>query len=470
MSKLQPKKSKPKQSENKRFIITAAQNATPVHSGFFEALKVAAEDMNAELIVVPLRYKNPTSRWTESQENQEAWSDELLPYLVNIRKKLCDNLVLAGDIKTQLTASNPLTGFEGLTHAESCILGHSKVQLRVIPVPSGKLPKILTTTGVCTLPNYTDSKAGKLGAFHHSFAAVVVEVYGRRFHLRQISANKEGHFTDLDKVYSPKGVSKAPPALGLIMGDTHAKFMDSAVEKATFGAGGIVETLNPEYLVWHDVLDSYAVNPHHTGNPFISYAKKESGLGDIRKEVEFTIALLDRYTANRKSVIVPSNHDDFISRWIIADDWKKNPTNSKFYLETALAMLESSTMTPNGTSYKDPFAYWVGQLSKNPRLRCLDADESFTLAGIECGMHGHQGPNGSRGSIKNLGKLGTRAIVGHSHTPGIDNGCYQTGTSTPLKLEYTHGPSSWLNAHVAVYASGKRSLIFIIDGDWHLKT
>src|SRR5688572_17387181 len=44
----------------KRFLITAAQNNTEVHEAFFRTLLVAAEHLDAELIVVPYRYKNPT--------------------------------------------------------------------------------------------------------------------------------------------------------------------------------------------------------------------------------------------------------------------------------------------------------------------------------------------------------------------------------------------------------------------------
>lgn len=452
----------------KRFIITSAQNATPVHEQFFAALKVAAKELDAELIVIPFRYKNPTSRWTASQAGAEHWAEEVQPYLFNTRKKLCSNLVIAGDVKTQPTATSPLSGFEGLTGGESCIIGHTKVQLRVIPVPSGKFPKILTTTGACTVPNYTDSKAGKLGAFHHSLAAVMVEVVGNRFHMRQICATKDGEFTDLDKVFTAAGVRQAPPALGLVMGDTHARFMDPQVEKATFGPGGIVDLLDPEYLVWHDVLDGYAANPHHTGDPFIDYAKGNAGLNDVRKEVEYTVALLDKYSKDRKSIVVPSNHDNFLSRWVKRTDWKDDPVNAEFYLETALAMLKSTTMTAAGTSYHDPFKAWVKKLSKSQNVRCLDSDESFTLAGIECGMHGHQGPNGARGSIKNLSRLGVKVVSGHGHCPAIEEGHYRAGTSTPLKLEYTAGPSNWLNTHVVVYANGKRSLITIIDGQWRL--
>lgn len=453
-----------------RFIITSAQNATPVHKDFWKTLLVAAKHLDAELIVIPIRYKNPTSIWSQKQDEQERWADEVQDYLYNQRKHLGPNLVLLGDVKAQPTASSPLTGFEGLTGGESSIIGHTKVQLRVIPTPTGKLPKILTTTGACTLANFTDTKAGKLGEFHHSLAACVVELDGKIFHLRQISAShKDGSFTDLDTVYTPTGVKKAPRALGLVMGDTHARFTDKTVKGATFSPGGIVDLLDPENLVWHDVLDGYAANPHHDGNPFIAFAKAEAGFGDVRKEVEDTIAFVGENTKGRKSIIVASNHDNFLSRWVQREDWKRNITNAKFYLETAQAMLNSCRMTEGGTVYGDPFKYWVGKLSRNPGIRCLDIDESFSLAGIECGMHGHYGPNGARGSIKNLSRLGSKVISGHGHTPGIEEGHFRTGTSTPLRLEYTNGPSSWLNSHVVVYASGKRSIITIIDGAWRLE-
>ncbi len=455
--------------QKKRYIVTSAQNATPVHDGFMSALLNACKHLDAELIVIPLRYKNPTSRWPASAQNDEAWATEVQPYLYNQRKKLNDNLVLLGDVKTQPTAISPLTGFEGLTHGESAILGHTKLQLKIVPVPAGKFPKILTTTGACTVPNYTDSKAGKKGEFHHCLGAAMVEVDGRRFNLRQILADRDGTFTELDMVYSASGVKKAPRALGLVMGDTHVRFTDPKVREATFGEGGIVEALNPETLVWHDVLDGYAVNPHHQGNVFAGMAKQKSGFGDVRKEVEETVSYLDEHTQGRNSVVVASNHDNFLARWVNREDWKSvGPDNAAFYLETARVMLASVTMGKGGAQYEDPFRYWVSRLSRNPRVRCLKPDESFTLAGIECGMHGDLGPNGARGTIRNMSRLGSRVTKAHGHTPGIEEGCVEVGTSTPLRLEYNQGPSSWLNAHCVVYASGKRSLIFIVDGQWRM--
>lgn len=454
-----------------RYIITSAQNATPEHAPFLKTLQVAAKFMGAELVVIPLRYKNPTSVWTDKQESDDWWAAPLKPFLYNQRKKLNPNLVLVGDIKIQPTASSPLAGFESLTGAESCILGHPRMQLRSVPVPSGRYPKILSTTGSCTVPNYTDSKAGALGRFNQHLGAIVVETQGKWFSLRQIEADwSDGSFTDKNWHYTTSGVSPAGRALGVVLGDVHERFIDKVVEQVTFGAGGIVETLDPEYLVWHDVLDGYTVNPHHHGNPFIAQAKLRGQLSAVQSEVEHAVEFIKRRSRGRKAVVVASNHDDFLSRWVMSHDWRSNPTNAGFYLETAKAMLDSVRMTEHGAEYADPFVYWVDRLKGDADIKCLGIDESFKLGDIECGLHGHRGPNGARGSLKNLSRLGAKVISAHAHTPGIEEGNYQVGTSTSRRLEYTHGPSSWLNTHCVVYATGARSLISIVDGRWHLPT
>lgn len=451
-----------------RFLITSAQNATPAHLPFLETLKTAAKHLGAELLVVPLRYKNPTSIWSAAQERDDWWAPELTPYLFNERRKLGPNLVLVGDVRIQPTASNPLAGFQSLTGAESCVIAHPKMAFRAVPAPSGRFPKILSTTGSVTRANYTDSKAGALGEFHHYLGAVLVELKGRHFHLRQINADrKTGEFTDLWTHFGPRGVTRAAPALGLVLGDTHARFACPKVDAATFGEGGIVEELEPETLVFNDLFDGWSANPHHDGNPFAAIAKYRSAGGSVREEVEHAVRFVAERCEGRRAVIVPSNHDNFLARWIIATDWRRSPGNAAFYLETAAAMVASVRTDSGGARHADPLTYWVERLRGDAQIQCLEADESFKLGEIECGQHGDRGPNGARGSLKNLSRVGAKMIVGHAHTPGIEEGLYQVGTSTPLRLEYTRGPSSWLNTHCVVYATGARSLITIIDGEWH---
>jgi hypothetical protein len=319
------------------------------------------------------------------------------------------------------------------------------------------------------VPNYTDSRAGRLGEFHHSLSAVVVErATGGRFHLRRLHWDaKLGCIVDLNTEYWPNGVlCDAPRPLALVMGDTHVDYIDPAVERATFGPGGIVDTLRPERLVWHDLLDGYSCNPHHAGNPFNRLAKRGSGADDVRAEVERAIEFVRQRTPqDATSHIVQSNHDDFLRRWINSTDWKQDPVNAEFYLETALAMCKGTKLVDSGTSTPDPFRYWFEKAGVE---RAEFIDGSLVLAGVEVGFHGDKGPNGARGSIANMRRIGTKTIIGHSHSPGEDEGAVQVGTSTRLRLEYNSGPSSWLNAHCVLHANGKRQLIVIVDGHWRL--
>jgi len=130
-------------------------------------------------------------------------------------------------------------------------------------------------------------------------------------------------------------------------------------------------------------------------------------------------------------------------------------------------MAESAKMSESGASCLDPFVYWMRE-----KLSCVDRcefpvrDESVSIAGIECGMHGDKGPNGARGNIRSFGRIGVKSVIGHSHTPGVVDGVYQVGTSSRLRMEYNGGPSSWMHTHCAIYKNGKRSLLFIIKGKW----
>lgn len=453
----------------KRFIVTAAQNATPVEPDFWRILSFMSSHLKAERMVIPMRYKNPTSHWSGSQGNAEYWTEEVRPFLWNRRLPLNANLTLLADIKIQPTASAPLTGAEAISLSSSGIVGHTKIQTASVATPQAKMAKIMMTSGACTEPNYTDSRAGRTGEFHHSFSALLVELDGKRFYLRRLHFDKKTKsVTDLGQRYFADRVEAAPPALALVMGDTHVDSIDPKVAKATFGAGGLVSLVHPEILVWHDLLDAYSCNPHHRGKPFTASAKVKAGKGDVQAEVERAIDFVRRHTPkDAKSFVVPSNHDNFLERWIEQGDWKAETTNRVFYLETALAMERGTHMDSGGANVPDPFIYWF-EKANVPRSKTLRMDESLFRAGVEMGLHGHLGPNGSRGSIKNLRRLGVKTIIGHSHSPGEDEGCTQVGTSTHLRLEYNKGPSSWLNAHCVLNADGKRQLIIIVDGRFKL--
>lgn len=461
-----------------RIVITSAQNATPVFAPFFKSIMKFCEYNDAEFMVIPNRYKNPTSIWKAEDKEEEWWDKRLEPYLITDYVKVCKSLRVMGHVKIQPTATNPLSGFDSHTGLDSAIFGHPKVQMTTIPTPSRSLPKILTTTGSITKQNYTDSKSGQKGYFHHSFAAIVVEIDKDNdiFHIRHIHSDDKGHFYDLDKKYTPSSVTTNHRISGLVTGDTHAEFIDPKVELATYSApDSIVNVLRPKVKVYHDIEDFYRRNHHHRGDHLLAYGKHHLGRNNVEEGLQVTADFIDRHSRpDCTDVIIKSNHDEALDRWLKEADPKTDPENARLYYYLMFNLLKSMKATDTGFTWSDPFEFWCKNPDQQRGLKnventiFLKRDESYTIEGIEVGFHGDKGPNGGRGSIKSFTKIGPKTIIGHSHSPGIQEGVYQVGLSARMDLEYVSGPSSWMQTHCLIYPDGKRTLINIIDGKWKL--
>ena len=224
----------------RRYVITAAQNATPIHAPFLANLLSYCKKNRAQLVVIPYRYKNPTSMWSADAESDDWWAPELTKYLYDRRINPTPKLTLLADIKTQPTAQRPLTGYETITGPRSAIVGHPKIEFTTVPAPQSRMAKIVCSTGAVTKTNYIPSKIGKIAEFHHAFGAVVVETNGKRFHIRQINALSDGSFCELDHEYK-SGTARKIEIEALVMGDSHIRFIDPRVVKATFvGKSSIV--------------------------------------------------------------------------------------------------------------------------------------------------------------------------------------------------------------------------------------
>lgn len=456
-------KNKTHSNEIKRFIITYAQNNTPVHSGFMKNIETYAKYINAEILVIAGRYKNPTSLWTKEQEQDEFWAKEVEPYLDANRHDIHKFVSIMSDIKIQPTAVNPMTGLQALSGVNSSVFGHPKVQMEMIPVLEGNKPKIMVTTGAVTKKNYSDSKSGKTGEFHHTFGFVVVEIKNdETFFIRQVTADdNSGNFTDLYYKVKNGQIEKIKKVAGIILGDLHYGHHDQEVLDKTFY---LMDKLVPEHVILHDVFDGSSISHHEMKDPFVQYGKEIAGTNDLGKEIDYMMESLKKFEKFKNVVIVRSNHDDFLDRWLKNEDWKKQPTykNSRLYMKLSDILLEQYGDDPYNVKGVIPTLINQGF----PTFITLGRNDSYRVKDWETGSHGDLGASGSRGSLLQFRKLNTKIIVGHYHSPGRKDGALAVGTTTKLRVGYNRGASAWLQGHVIIHTDGKAQHINFIDNEY----
>ncbi len=445
---------------SRTYIITWAQNGTAVDKGFWSCLQTFRTTRKATLVVIPGRYKNPTSRWEAARLGEERWSAEVAPYLKHDRGVLCPNLRCYADIKVQPTASTPLSGFEVFLGKSSGIFGHPKRQLAVVPT-STRHPRIMVTTGACTVKNYSDSKAGKKGSAHHVIGAVVVEVEDDgTYFIRHVTKGRgDGSFIDLDTRYTPTGAEQAPPAESLTLGDWHSGRVRGPALAAT---RGLFECLRPKHLVLHDFLDFRSRN-HHERSMRAAYENRDK---QVATEVAHACTELEGLTrwgrGEHRVHVVRSNHDEAFERWLEEAQPRVDPVNAPYYHAVWARVYAEYNRTG---SYPDVFELEYrgrgGVVKRGGDVHFLKRNESLKIAGVEHGFHSDKGPNGARGSLRAFSKLGCKVNIGHGHTPGWLDGAVMAGV-----MDVDHGynglPSSWLVAHIATHADGKRQVVICI--------
>lgn len=455
-----------------RFILTSAQNDTLVHTKFLDSLEAMAEEIGATILVGTFSY-NANNGQQNMQKGSGDWFDERIKkYIVDEPIQLAKDLIWCGELNVLPTAVNPLSGFHSYTKNSSGIIPHAKVHLESLPTAKDEPVRILYTTGAVTQRNYLQKKAGQKASFHHIFGALLVEIDddGDWFVRQLIGETESGEFYDLDKRYTPTGMQDDHRVEAINWGDIHAEKYDAKVYSASFGTnpGNMLDTLMPRYQLVHDVLDMQARNHHNMNDPYFkfkSYCENRDWVEDDIAQVSNVLELMDRNFC--QTVVVESNHDLALERWLKTADYKTDPANALFFLDCQYATYKAIY-----DGNKDFSVFKYALIKHNDKMRCvkfLRTDESFMICGadgIECGAHGHLGNNGARGSINAYQKLGTRYNIGHSHSANIRDGVYQAGVSAKLDMGYNKGGSSWSNSHIVTYKNSKRTIVTLKNGKW----
>lgn len=462
----------PSKNHVKRYILTSAQNNTFVNKPFWANLTALAAHYDAKIMVGtfsynqnhfgPLAVKKDKAKPVE----KELWYDPLVvPYINDDRVELGSGLVWCGEMNIMPTSDDPLSGLETYSHRKSAIFPHVKLAMRSVATMQGEGTKLNYTTGTCTLKNYIQKKAGLKAEHHHAYACLVVEVnHEGNWWVRQVgAAHEDCELQDLDMVVKNGKVSTGNKVESITWGDLHATMLDPVVEKVSLE---MLDYLKPSTQFLHDVMEGASVNHHTAKNAHEKFRVYLRGLSSVESELQQTLSKVQAYSRPWcKTIVVDSNHDNWITRWLQEHDYKQDPQNAVFFLEAQLATYKAMQ------AEDERFHLLEWSLQKygcSKDIRFLRVDESYIICNgkIECGQHGHLGPNGARGTPQNLQKVGRRANTGHTHSAGIFNGLYVAGTSTKLRWGYNIGPSSWSHSHVVTYPSGQRTVCTLWNGKW----
>lgn len=437
----------PPSSGVRRFIVTSARADATLHGGFMRNLEAYAGHHGAELVIAALGPRSGAERG-----------------LVREPIHFADRLDLRADVVPPMVSRLPLEGMQHLSAGRWAAFPHASQQLESLPRIGRLPPRIQLTTGAAT-PHGDPARhtPARLGAL------IVEMLPDGRVLARTVStsASGDGSFHDLDERVAAGRVATGLRVAGLVVGDLHHPRCDPAVVTATWGQegmeDGLVARLRPRAQVLHDVCDMRARSHHERRDPHARFAHHVRGTGDVRAELASTAAFLERIRlADGITAVVHSNHDDHLLRWLRESDHRSDPLNAEFQLDRERALL---ARIRSGSGTDTFFAETLRSLSHDglERVRFLADGDTFPIGGVECGVHGHAGPDGSRGSVGAFERLGIDMVLGHFHHPLARGGLHVAGVCQ-LDLGYTRGPSSWAVAHVVVHEDGSRQHVFL-DGD-----
>lgn len=474
-----------------RYILTSAQNNTKVFNAFLRNLEAYKSWIDAKLMISRFTYnktayentfgnhQSKPGRGPTDGDHQELWYDKAIaPYVCDdpeqhgsCRYQLAPDLQWCAEMNILPTATNPLSELGSYAGHNSAIFPHAKVAMQSPPRMPSDLPRFIYTTGTCTQMNYIQRKAGQKAEFHHIYGALIVEVDSRGdWWVRQINADSNGTFYDIpngEVVKVHKGqITTGHRTEALNWGDVHVSECDQAVKLVNWGdreccPEGVLDILKPKKQFMNDLF-SMRSQSHHERDKFSArYEKYIKGIDSVSGEILATKDFLKlTHRSFCETVVVNSNHDRHGERWLDEANYKADLPNARFFLE---AQLDRVTAIEDGTSGDWMFLRWALQQHLDcPPLLFLGMDESYLIGPrnhqVECGLHGDLGPNGSRGSTRNLAKLGCRNNKGHDHSATIFEGTYSAGVCQ-LKMSYNHGPTTWSVSHILTYLNGKRTIL-----------
>lgn len=444
-----------------RFIITAAQNNTVV-SPVFEQLKQLADDLEAQLVVMPVHY-NLNAFSAAVEDDNEFFADEVKPFLLGGESWLGDRDVgRLSDARILPTAKLPVNAARDLNCGElATIVAHPKQQMITLPSLASQAIKEAWTTGCCTVYNYSNTRAGSEAEREHVFGGLVVTVGESAIDVTNVRQGKDGSLQFV--AFDGSRLGDWTGELDAVLGDLHCEMQDEIAFDVTLQ--WLVDC-NIRNVALHDIAH-FETRSHHnrkSGKHLYKMQKQSATvLDDLIEVISQVNAIAASVTG--KVYCVESNHNAAVDIWLDSDyNPKTDPQNAKLYYLLNWMICDAidhgQDVTALELALRDD-ADLLGDmpaLAENVVFGRMDVAEVWQ--GVDVTNHGHKGQNGSYGNNRLFSKWGLPMAVGHTHAPAILGDVITVGTVAKLDQGYNRGgASSWNQANALILPNGTTQLV-----------
>lgn len=428
-------------SQNKKVIVSTVFSGEEYDENAFNLLKGMAKHLNADLRLLYV-HTNKNKRFTEEQ------LDELDPYLVQDLTFTHDKHAICKSVNVRYSCKRPLTNLEKISdHYKLIVVSSAKQQCKILPYDTNETFKIAYSTGTIskfdyknTLTSYVDMRFNKCGA-------VVLEYNDtlQRYLPRNIEI-VDNEIYDGDKIYYLEGDRvkfKKTTVDAMVLGDLHLPEEDFVSVMTSVAQ---INRYKPKQVLIGDWCSFNSIN-HHEANRYLNKVMYyQQSLEDELKESTEKLNKLVDMTEDCEFLIIHSNHDEFLDKWLNSGEMVKDKQNAVIGCELFSCLAKRD----------DPYFHY--ELDK--RIKFLKKGEIFSVNGVVLSNHGHVGLCGSRANSTTYVKTYNKSITGHTHSPKIEDSNYTVGTCSKINLTYTDHLSNWAFANALVHKNGAVQLIF----------
>ena len=428
-------------SQNKKVIVSTVFSGEEYDEDAFVLLKGMAKHLNADLRLLYV-HTSKNKRFTEEQ------LDELDPYLVQDLTFTLDEHAICKSVNIRSSCKRPLTNLEKLSdHYKLIVVSSAKQQCKILPYDTNETFKIAYSTGTIskfdyknTLTAYVDMRFNKCGAVLLEFNDTLQRYLPRNIEIvnNEIYDGDTIYYIDGDKVKTKKTTVDA-----MVLGDLHLPEEDFVSVMTSVAQ---INRYKPKNVLIGDWCSFNSIN-HHEANRYLNKVMyyQQSLESELSESIEKLNKLVDM-TEDCDFLIIHSNHDEFLNKWLNSGEMVKDKTNAVIGCELFSSLAKR----------ENPYFYY----ELNSRIKFLKKGENYSVNGVVLSNHGHVGLCGSRANSMTYVKTYTKSVTGHTHSPKIEDSNYTVGTCSKINLTYTDHLSNWAFANALVHKNGVVQLIF----------